>query len=128
MSKASAYLRTPAPSAQVGLSYIDHRDFGRSTGREIWRDAYAMARRMIRARGDHTCTDALVWYQDHAYRRFGTAAYATVIAAGSLVFHERVLATAVIGSSAELERQGLVRPTRKPRPGNTTATVPCRAL
>src|SRR5689334_7320625 len=142
VSRAEGMLDTPAPALTRNMrdqlmskashtlkpadltSKLDRR----SWSRELWRDAYAMARRMIRARGDYTCTDALGWYNDHATRRFGTASSPVVIAAGSLVFHERVLANGVIGSVAELERQGLVRPTRKPRPGNLTATVPCRAV
>src|SRR3954470_24024368 len=47
-------------------------------------------------------------------------------AAGRIVFDARTVGYARAGSVADLERQGLVRRTRRPRPGNLTATVPYR--
>ena len=42
------------------------------------------------------------------------------------MFDRRTVTFAASGSIAELERQGMVRRTRRPRPGNLTATVPYR--
>src|SRR5690349_16372813 len=90
MSKAPHTLKPARPL----VTEIDRR----SWPRELWHDAYSMARRMVRARDGSTVTDAVVWFEHHAYRRFGIAAYPVVIAAGSLVFHQRVLAIGVTGS------------------------------
>src|SRR4051794_8821832 len=95
--------------ASLVLSLLLSEIHATRSQRQLWRDAYAMARRMIRARDGHAVTDALQWFEHHAYRRFGQAAYATVIEAGSLVFHERLLTWGASGTIAELERQGLVR-------------------
>jgi hypothetical protein len=117
MSTANSYL---ASSASV--SNPDLRDWTR----ELWNAAHAMARRMIRDRAGHGIGAAYVWYLGHARKRFGASGWRTAQAAGHAVFDRRTVGYAASGSVADLERQGLVRRTRWPRPGNLTATVPYR--
>ncbi len=62
MSKATITLRPAAP-----VSKLDATDWTR----EVWREAFTMARRMIRPRDGHSTGDALTWYFDHGFRRFG---------------------------------------------------------
>src|SRR5690349_3827536 len=95
-------LMSKAPHTLPATPLVSKLD-GRDWSRELWRTTYAMARRMMKARDGYTITDAEAWFQHHAYRHFGTGSYATVIAAGSLVFHKRVLAWGVTGSLVELE-------------------------
>src|SRR4051795_13639112 len=85
-----------------------------------------MARRMIRDRRTSTAATAWTWYLDHARKRFGASGWRIAQAAGRAVFDRRTVAYAASGSVADLERQGLVRRTRRPCPGNLTATVPYR--
>src|SRR5689334_11322386 len=95
--------------------------------RELWLEAYAMARRMIRARRNGTVAAAWTWYLQHARRRFTTpASWRIAQAAGRAVFDARTVTFAASGSIVDLERQGLVRRTARPRRGNLTATVPYR--
>ncbi len=117
MSTANSYL---ASSASV--SNPDPRD----RTRELWNAAHAMARRMIRDRAGHGIGAAYVWYLGHARKRFGASGWRIAQAAGHAVFDRRTVGYAASGSVADLERQGLVRRTRRPRPGNLTATVPYR--
>ena len=105
------------------VSKIDPTD----RSRELWLEAYAMARRMIRDRRNGTAAAAWTWYLQHARRRFGASGWKIAQAAGRAVFDRRTVTFAAGGSVADLERQGLVRRTRRPRPGNLTATVPYRA-
>src|SRR3954470_11493934 len=85
-----------------------------------------MARRMIKDRRNGTAA-AWTWYLGHARRRFTTpASWRIAQAAGRAVFDARTVTFAASGSVEELERQGLVRRTRRPRRGNLTATVPYR--
>src|SRR5690242_18052746 len=118
MAKATPTLASPAP-----VSKIDTTDWTR----ELWLAAYAMARRMIRDRRTSTAATAWSWYLDAARKRFGASGWRIAQAAGRIVFDARTVGYARAGSVAELERQGLVRSTRRPRPGNLTATVPYRA-
>src|SRR5689334_22904750 len=60
-----------------------------TAARETFRAAYAMARRMVRQHPGHSTGDALTWFFDHAFRRFGYAAVPVVRAAGWAVFHQR---------------------------------------
>src|SRR3954471_8718107 len=118
MSKATLDVR---PAAD--LSKLDRTDWTRET----WRAAYAMARRMVRNRQASTAATAWTWYLDAARKRFGASGWRVAQAAGRIVFDARTVGYARAGSVAELERQGLVRTTRRPRPGNLTAAVPYRA-
>ncbi len=117
MATATLDLGATAP-----VSKIDATDWTR----ELWLEAYAMARRMIRDRAGHGIGAAYVWYLGHARRRFGASGWRITQAAGHAVFDRRTVGYAASGSVADLERQGLVRRTRRPRPGNLTATVPYR--
>src|SRR3954452_4612335 len=117
MSTATHNLGALAP-----VSKIDATDWTR----ELWDAAYAMARRMIRDRVGHGIGAAYVWYLGHARKRFGASGWRIAQAAGHAVFDRRTVAYAASGSVADLERQGLVRRTRRPRPGNLTATVAYR--
>src|SRR3954463_6030833 len=112
----------PTLSSPVIVSKLDTTDWTR----ELWNAAHAMARRMIRDRANHGIGAAYVWYLGHARKRFGASGWRIAQAAGHAVFDRRTVAYAASGSVADLERQGLVRRTRRPRPGNLTATVPYR--
>src|SRR3954447_20099390 len=118
MSKATHGL-----SPAVTLSKIDHTNFTRET----WRAAHGMARRMVRARRPSTAATAWTWYLDAARKRFGASGWRIAQAAGRIVFDARTVTHARAGSLADLERQGMGRPTRRPCRGNLTATVPYRA-
>src|SRR3954470_7284218 len=112
MSKATHTLR-PA----LAVSKADPTD----RTRELWRAAYAMARRMIRDRATHGTGAALTWYLDHGFHRFGFNALPIVRAAGWAVFNQRHVTKAATGTKAELARQGMltrcVRLERAPRGG-----------
>src|SRR3954454_4047221 len=109
--------------ATTPVSKIDATDWTR----ELWLEAFAMARRMIVAGKDHGTAAAWTWYLGHARRRFTTpASWRIAQAAGRAVFDRRTVTFATSGSVADLERQGLVRRTRRPRLGNLTATVAYR--
>src|SRR3954452_2564722 len=67
------------------------------------------------------------WFLGHARARFTTpAGWRVAQLAGRIVFEARTPLHARAGSVAELVRQGLVRPTRRPRPGNLVGVVPYR--
>src|SRR5689334_6693644 len=83
---------------------------------------------MIRDRRHTTVASAWNWYLGHARMRFGASGWRVAQAAGRVVFDQRTPTHGTAGSVADLERQGLVRRTRRPRPGNLTATVPYRAV
>jgi hypothetical protein len=118
MSKATFNLARP-----VTVSKLDTTGWSR----ELWNAAHAMTRRMIRDRAGHGIGTAWTWYLQHARRRFTTpTGWRIAQAAGHAVFDRRTVGYAASGSVADLERQGLVRRTRRPRPGNLTATVPYR--
>src|SRR3954451_12299017 len=117
MSKATLNVR---PAAD--LSKLDGMDWTR----ELWRAAYGMARRMIRDRLASTAATAWTWYLDAARKRFGASGWRIAQAAGPLAVGRRSVAYAATGSVADLERQGLVRRTARPRRGNLTGTVAYR--
>src|SRR4051794_18139075 len=97
-----ASLRLPPSSFR---SKVDDR----SWTRELWLEAYAMARRMVKDRRNGTAA-AWTWYLGHARRRFTTpASWRIAQAAGRLAFDRRTATFAASGSIADLERQGLVR-------------------
>src|SRR3954465_9810704 len=109
--------------AAATVSKIDPTDWTR----ELWLEAFSMARRMIRDRVGHGIGAARTWYLGHARRRFTPpTGWRIAQAAGRSVFDRRTVTFATSGSVADLERQGLVRRTRRPRPGNLTATVAYR--
>ena len=94
--------------------------------RELWRAAYAMARRMVRDRRTSTAATAWTWYLDAARKRFGVSGWRIAQAAGRIVFDTRTVMHARAGSVADLERQGMVRRTRRPRKGDLLGVVPYR--
>src|SRR3954454_21926097 len=81
----------------------------------------SMARRMVRQRPGRSTGEALTWYLDHGFRRFGYAALPIVRAAGWAVFNQVHVTKAATGAPAELARQGMltrcVRLERAPRGG-----------
>src|SRR3954452_24028765 len=93
-------VHTPAAPA----SKLDRTDWTRET----WRAAFSMARRMIRQRPGHSTGDALAWYFDHGFRRFGYAALPIVRAAGWAVFNQLHVTKAATGTAEELGRQGML--------------------
>src|SRR3954454_12657979 len=103
------------------FSKLDHTDFTR----ELWRSAYGMARRMVRQCPGHSTGDALTWYFDHGFRRFGFNALPIVRAAGWAVFNQVHVTKAATGTPAELARQGMltrcVRLERAPGGGGSWA-------
>jgi len=99
MSKATLGL-SPAEN----LSKLDRTDWPRAT----FRAAYAMARRMVKQRPGRSTGDALTWYFDHGFRRFGYAALPIVRAAGWAAFNQLHVTKAATGTPAELARQGML--------------------
>ena len=69
---------------------------------------------------DPATGEVQTWYLDHARRRFGASGWRVAQAAGRAVFDRRTVA---YGSVANLERQGLVRRTIRPRRGNLLGVV-----
>ena len=80
-------------SPAITVSKIDRTDWTR----ELWRAAYAMARRMIRDRRTSTVASAWTWYLDHARRRFGASGWKVAQAAGRAVFDARTVSYARAG-------------------------------
>ena len=119
MSKATLRLPPPSPTSK-----IDRTDWPR----ELWRAAYRQSRAMIRDRRTSTAATAYVWALDHLRRRFGASGWPVSQAAASLVFSRRMVSGAATGTVADLERQGLVRRTRRPRRGNLVGVVPYRCV
>src|SRR4051794_41849828 len=80
-----------------------------------------MARRMVRQRPDRSTGEALTWFFDHGFRRFGFDAMPIVRAAGWAVFNQLHVTKAATGTPAELARQGMltrcVRLEKAPRGG-----------
>src|SRR3954469_22179993 len=99
MSTAALNLGATAP-----VSKIDVTDWTRET----FRVAHSMARRMIRPRDGHSTGDALTWYLDHGFMRFGYAALPVVRAAGWAVFNQLHVTKAATGTPPELARQGML--------------------
>src|SRR4051812_21125873 len=120
MATATLDLGATAP-----VSKIDVTDWTR----ELWLAAFSMARRMIVAGKDHGLATRWTWYLAHARRRFTTPTdWRIAQAAGHAVFDRRTVTFTASGSIADLERQDLVRRTRRPRRGNLAAAVPYRAV
>src|SRR3954454_12584216 len=74
----------------------------------------SMARRMVRQRPGRSTGEALTWYLDHGFRRFGYAALPIVRAAGWAAFNQVHVTKAATGTPAELARQGIVNAARPP--------------
>ncbi len=106
-------VHTPAPPAPK----LDPADRTRAT----WRVAYGMARRMVRQRPGRSTGEALTWFFDHGFRRFGFNAMPIVRAAGWAVFNQLHVTKAATGTREELARQGMltrcVRLEKAPRGG-----------
>ena len=119
MSKATSYLPAPAH-----LSKVDTTNWTR----QLWYAAYRLARAQVRDRRTTTAATAYVWALDHLRRRFGASGWPAAQAAASLVFGRRIVSGAATGGVADLERQGLVRRTRRPRRGNLVGVVPYRCV
>src|SRR3954451_18513903 len=82
--------------------------------RATFRAAHSMARCMVRPRPGRSTGEALTWYLDHGFRRFGYAAMPIVRAAGWAVFNQVHVTKAATGTPAELARQGLVNAAGQP--------------
>src|SRR3954452_6390857 len=119
MSKAAITLQSTS-----AISKLDTTDYARVQ----WLAAYRQSRAMIRDRRTSTAATAHLWALDHRRRRFGASGWPTAQAAASLVFGRRIVSGAATGSVADLERHGLVRPTRRPRRGNLVGVVPYRCV
>src|SRR5690349_8491649 len=83
---------------------------------------------MIRDRGTTTAATAYVWALDHMRCRFGASGWPVAQAAASLVLERRIISGAAVGSVADLERQGLLRATARPRRGNLVGMVAYRCV
>src|SRR5689334_1430975 len=118
---STAILDVPPSSS---TSTLDNRNWTR----EAWLAAYRQSRAMIRDRGTTTAATAYVWALDHMRRRFGASGWGLAQAAASLVFERRCVSGAAVGSIADLERQGLVRATARPRRGNLVGMVAYRCV
>jgi len=100
----------------------------RNWTRETWRAAYRQSRSMIRDGSRFGLGARYVHCLDHMRRRFGASGWPIVQAAASLVFNRRIISGAAVGSVADLERQGLIRATAKPRRGNLVGMVAYRCV
>jgi len=76
--------------------------------RATFRAAHAMARRMVKQRPGGSTGEALTWFFDAGFRRFGYAALPIVRAAGWAVFDRLHVTKAATGTPAELARQGML--------------------
>jgi hypothetical protein len=111
-------------SPDRAFSKIDRTNYSRM----MWKAAYRQSRSMIRDRGTTTAASAYVWALDHLRRRFGASGWPVAQAAASLVFARRIVSGAAVGSVADLERQGLIGATAKPRRGNLVGMVAYRCV
>src|SRR3954467_5034933 len=110
--------------ASAPVSKLDRTNYSR----ELWLAVSRQSRAMIRDRGTTPAATAYVWALDHLRRRFGASGWPVAQAAASLVFERRIVSGAATGSVADLERQGLIRATAKPRRGNLIGVVPYRCV
>jgi hypothetical protein len=76
---------------------------------------------MVEQRPDRSTGEALTWFFDHGFRRFGFNAMPIVRAAGWAVFNQLHVTKAATGTREELARQGMltrcVRLEKAPRGG-----------
>src|SRR3954451_11577284 len=118
VSKLSLTLKSTASVSKVDAT---------PWSREVWREAFSMARRMIRDRATPGTGAAWDWYLRAARRRFTTpAGWRVAQLAGRVVFDARTPTHGTAGDVDVLLRQGLVRRTRRPRRGNLLGVVPYR--
>src|SRR3954466_4764782 len=116
MSKLPLVLSPTAGPSKPGLD-----------ARATYREAYAMARRMLKDRRTSTVAASWTWFLGHARRRFTTPlGWRIAQLAGRAVFDQRTPTNGTSGDVAALLRQGLVRRTRRPRLGNLLGVVPYR--
>ena len=92
-------------SATALVSKLDRTDFAR----ELWREAFSMAHRMVKQRPGRSTGEALTWFFDHGFRRFGFNALPIVRAAGWAAFDAHHVSKAATGTPAELARQGMLK-------------------
>ena len=119
MSKAS--LRLPSFSL---TSKVDDRNWTR----EVWLAAYRQSRAQIREGGRYGLGARYVHCLGHLRRRFGATGWKIAQAAARVAFDRRTVAYAASGSVADLERQGWVRRTARPRRGNLLGVVAYRGV
>src|SRR3954468_13172750 len=98
MSKANLCLGSFAP-----VSKIDATDWTR----ELWAEAFAMARRRIKDPRNGTAAPPWPGRPGRARKGSGASGWRVAQAAGHAVFDRRPVACAASGSVAGLERQGL---------------------
>ena len=117
MATASPNLGATAP-----VSKIDATDWTR----ELWLEAFAMARRMIRDRAGHGIARRLTLVPEHARKRFGASGWRIAQAAGRAVFDRaRSPSPPPAASRTSSARGWSGAPAGRGR-GNLTATVPYR--
>src|SRR5437899_1935363 len=85
-------------SSTRAFSKLDRTDWSR----ELWREVFTMARRMVKPRPGRSTGEALTWFFDHGFRRFGYAAMPIVRAAGWCVFNQLHVTKAATGTREEL--------------------------
>ncbi len=108
MSTAAFHLGATAP-----VSKIDATDWTR----ELWLEAFSMARRMIRDGGRFGLGARYVWCLGHLRRRFGASGWPVAQQAARVAFDLRAVSKAATGSREELAREGmLTRAVRLERP------------
>src|SRR3954471_21750834 len=95
---------TLVPTPAAPASKLDTTEWTRAT----WRAAYGMARRMVRQRPDHSTGEALTWFFDHGFRRFGFHAMPIVRAAGLAALGAHHVSRAAAGTAEELAREGML--------------------
>ena len=119
MLQATLTLKSPASGSKLDRA---------AQARHVWYAAYRQARAQVRDRRTTTAATAYVWALDHMRRRFGASGWPVAQAAASLVFERRIISGAAVGSVADLERQGLIRATARPRRGNLVGMVAYRCV
>ncbi len=97
----AAFASTPVTYTQSTLDRA-------AQARHVWIAAFAMARRMIKPRNGHSTGEALTWFLDAGFRRFGFNALPIVRAAGWAAFNAHHVTKAATGTPAELARQGML--------------------
>ena len=99
MATATHNLGATAP-----VSKVDATDWTR----ELWLEAFAMARRMIRDGGRYGLGARYVWCLDHLRRRFGASGWKIAQAAARGAFDLRAVSKAATGTREQLAREGML--------------------
>src|SRR4051812_27023517 len=116
MSKLPLVLSPTAGPSKPGLD-----------ARATYREAYAMARRMLKDRRTSTVAASWTWFLGHARRRFTTPlGWRIAQLAGRAVSARRPPPTPPPGAAPAPPRRGLARRPRRPRLGNLLGVVPYR--